>query len=263
MKLTLSGRIVETAQGSAISVTDFIRMARQTGYDAIDLRYSQFGPDAPEALLKQIEQALDETGIEVALMNAGGITNEESLQALLKIAAAARRLRCDAIRISGPVEMCRKAADAVAPKGIRLCSQIHTGGEYETVALTKETLAKVGRGNFGIIVEPANLMLASQPYDRAALSPIDGSVFGVNIQSLILVGPNDQGNALSLKDGTKVYYKRVPLGQNKQFNLDSFFAGLKGIGFGGFVNVLEPLDPAVESSIVARRTAETLRPKLG
>jgi len=262
MKLTLSGRIVETSGGSAVSVPEFVHLAKQAGCDAVDLRYSQIGPDACEAVLEQVEQALNDTGIEVALMNAGGITDEGSLQGLLKIADTAGKLKCNTIRVSGPNEMCAKAADAVAPMGVRLCSQIHTGGDYETVTRTQGTLASIGRENFGVIAEPANLMLASQPYDQAALAPIADSVFGVNIQSLIIIGPDEGGNALKLSDGTEVHYQRVPLGENSQFDIDAFFGGLKALGFTGFVNILEPFEPEVESSAVAQRAAETLRPKI-
>lgn len=262
MKLTLSGRIVETSGGSAVSVPEFIHLAKRAGCDAVDIRYSQVGPDVCVAVLEQVEQALNDTGLEVALMNAGGIADEESLQGLLKLADTAGKLKCNTIRISGPNEMCAKAADAVAPLGIRLCSQIHTGGDYETVARTQETLARIGKENFGVIAEPANLMLAGQPYDQAALAPIADSIFGVNIQSLIIVGPGEGGNSLKLSDGTEVHYQRVPLGENGQFDIDAFFGGLKALGSAGFVNILEPFDPEVESSVVALRTAETLRPKI-
>ena len=263
MKLTLSGRIVESSEGSAMTVPDFIRMAKETGYDGVDLRYSQIGPDAGEDLLSEVEAALADCGIEAALLNAGGLKDEESLQGLLKIADAAERLGCSTIRASGSDEMCQRAADLMAPRGIRLCSQIHTGGDYETIALTKDTLARIGRSNFGVIAEPANLLLAGQPRDEASLAEIADSIFGVNMQSIILVDPSDDANSLSLRDGTTVYYTRVPLSENTQLDLAGFLAGLKAAGFDGFINVLEPRDPEVESAVVARRTAETIRPMLG
>jgi sugar phosphate isomerase/epimerase len=262
MQLTLSGRIVETATGSAVSIAEFIKMAADNGYEAIDLRYSQLEPNHTESQLAEVESALEGSGIKVALMNAGGIADDDSLAALSRVADAAERLNCDIIRISGPIEMMRKSADLVAPRGIRVCSQIHTGGEYETIDSTKETLDAVGRENFGVIAEPANLLLAGQPYIGDAFAEIIDSVFGVNIQSIVLVSP-EEGGALKLRDGTEVHYARVPLGENSQMDTQSFFNGLKALNFGGFVNVLEPFDANEDSTQVAGHSAEVLRRHIG
>ncbi|MDA0836305.1 MAG: TIM barrel protein [Planctomycetota bacterium] len=262
MQLTLSGRIVETASGSAVSIAEFVQMAADNGYESIDLRYSQLGPDHTEAQLAEVESALAGSGIKVALMNAGGIANDDSLAALSRVADAAERLNCEIIRISGPIEMMRKSADLVAPRGMRLCSQIHTGGEYETIASTKETLDAVGRENFGVIAEPANLLLAKQPYTGDSFAEIIDSVFGVNIQSIVLVSP-EEGGALKLRDGTEVHYSRVPLGENSQLDTQGFFDGLKGLGFKGFVNVLEPFHANEDSAQVAGHSAAVLRRHIG
>jgi sugar phosphate isomerase/epimerase len=186
------------------------------------------------------------------------MADEDSLAALAKVADAAGRLSCDIIRISGSIEMMQKAADLVAGRGMRVCSQIHTGGEYETIASTKETLQAIGRDNFGVIAEPANLLLAGQPSTGDAFTEIIDSVFGVNIQSIILVGA-DKGSALKLRDGTEVHFARVPLGENTQMDTQGFFAGLKELNFSGFVNVLEPFDPDENAAQVAGHAAEVLR----
>jgi len=257
MQLTLSGRIVETATGSAVPIAEFVKMAADNGYEAIDLRYSQLEPNHTEAQLAETEEALSGTGIKVALMNAGGITDDDSLASLSRVADAAERLNCGIIRISGPIEMMRKSADLVAFRGMRVCSQIHTGGEYETIASTKETLDAVGRESFGVIAEPANLLLAGQPYTGDAFAEIIDSVFGVNIQSIVLVSPGE-GGVLTLRDGTEVHYARVPLGENSQMDTQGFFEGLKELGFSGFINVLEPFDAEEDSAQVAGHSAEVL-----
>ena len=256
MKLSLSGRIIETAQGSALPIREFIQMASSTGYDCVDIRYSQINTDYSDDLIGETESALADSGIAAVMMNAGSISSDVSLEGLIRIAEAAKRLGCDLIRISGSPEMIQKAADEVAP--LRLCSQIHTGGEYETIASTKETLAEIGRDNFGVLVEPANLLMAGESYGEEALAQIGDSVFGVNLQSIKVVG-SEEGSKLNLRDGTEVSYTRVPLGENAQMDTAGFISALKAVGFDAFINVLEPHEAGVNSATVAQSTAETLR----
>ena len=58
MKLSLSGRLVESAEGPIVPVREFLELAARCGYDAVDLRASQLGPETPEAELGEIRAAL-------------------------------------------------------------------------------------------------------------------------------------------------------------------------------------------------------------
>lgn len=240
-----------------MSPPDFIRLAHETGYPSVDLRYPQIGPDTPEQDLASAVAALETYGVQAALMNSGGLRDDKSLESLMNMARKALRFRCNTIRISGGLEMCRKAADLVQPLGLRLCTQIHTGGEYESIASALETLERVGRSNYGVIVEPANLMMARQCYDRETLSQLGPWLFGVNIQSIVLVSPG-QGQSLTLRDGTVVHYDRVPLEENRQIDLRGFFQALRDVSFDGFINVLEPVQAGIDVRGLARHCAEVL-----
>lgn len=241
-----------------MGLRDFFFLARETGYSGVDLRYSQLGSPPPGEKLAETEKAASESGVSIRLLNAAGLRDAASLEALMALAGAAQRLRCSTLRVSGPVELCREAADLVQPLGIRLCTQIHTGGDYETAALARGVLDRVGRTNYGVLVEPANLMMARAPYDRAAMTVLGRAIFGVNLQSIIIV-PRGQGSSLTLRDGDTVHYDRVPLGENRQLLLRPFIEALRDASFDGFINVLEPVPAKGHPAELARHTARALR----
>ncbi|MEZ4729587.1 MAG: hypothetical protein R3E79_20855 [Caldilineaceae bacterium] len=63
------------------------------------------------------------------------------------------------------------AADEARERNIRLAHQSHTQSIFETVAGSLDILQRVGRPNFGIIYEPANLALCGEAYGPATLRP--------------------------------------------------------------------------------------------
>ena len=147
MQLTLSGRIVEQSGGTSMPVPDFVRMAANCGYDSVDLRATQVEPGTSEEDLSSLERALAETGLSVAMLNLRSLPQTGQGEGLEEMFDLAERLSCRTIRAAGSVEACRNSAGAARERGLRLCSQIHTGGEDETIPLALETLAQIGCEN--------------------------------------------------------------------------------------------------------------------
>ena len=94
--------------------------------------------------------------------------------------------------------------------------------------------------------------------DEATLRPIADFIFGVNFQSLVVVG-SDQGSAVKLRDRTQVNYGRVPIRENDQIDMARFLGSLQAVGLDGLINVLEPLITDVGAEIIAREIGDGLR----
>jgi sugar phosphate isomerase/epimerase len=99
-------------------------------------------------------------------------------------------------------------------------------------------------------------MFAGERWSARLFAPLAGRIVGCNLQSLE-VGRGDA--KLRLLDGTERAYQRVPAEQNTQADFPGFFAALRTVGYDGFVNVIEPADPARSVEDVASSTAECLR----
>ncbi|MCK5804621.1 MAG: TIM barrel protein [Lentisphaeria bacterium] len=260
MKLSLSGRLVENGGASDLSLRAFLELAVRNGYDAVDLRASQVKPDTLQATIDALANDLAELGLEVfELQYAGGFEGDDAA-VFAAFAERAASLGAVGIRVNGDVPALGKAARLAAPAGVNVLYQMHTGGAFETIASAAQTIEEIGEPNFGVLPEPANLMMASETFSTDMFAPLADHVFGVHVQTL-LVG--DQGeNTLKLADGTPVSYSRVPFADNTQTPWQTFFDALRAIGFDGHVNELEPhQDPAILEQTAAEAAA-FLRPLL-
>jgi len=240
MKFSLSGRCVLSSEGLLKPNAEFLQFAADLGFDGVDLRREQCNPDMPPAEIAEIKSRCSDLGLEVAALNAKGIS-AEAKDDFTKLLDIAQDLGCGRIRASGDVPTVQAAAELAKPDGIRLGVQMHTNGDYETVALAKETLAEIGRANFGVVIEPANLYMAGDEFSAANFSQIADHIFWCHIQSLIIAPPDQAPSKLKLRDGREVGYQRVPIRENTGCDLPAFFSALKATGFNDYVNCLEPV----------------------
>ena len=79
----------------------------------------------------------------------------------------------------------KRASDEARERGIRLAHQSHTRSLFETVDGSIDILKRVGRQNFGIIYEPANLDLCGQDYGPETLKRFSPYLFNVYLQNHI------------------------------------------------------------------------------
>jgi len=259
MKLSLSGRLVESGGKALLPADRFIRLAKAAGYDAVDLRATQLSPQTSEADLDTFRTALDETGLAVFEgQHRGGL---EDGAAFVQLAELVARLGGQAVRVGGDLPALKRAAQLAAPAGVRVVYQMHTGGPFETVASAAAAVAEIDEPNFGVMPEPSNLLLAGQPFAEEMFEPLAGRILGVHVQT-IEVHPEAEGS-LKLADGTEVCYRRVPYAENRQVDFATFFAALRRVGFDGYVNELEPCPGPDTLEETVTQAARFLRPLLG
>ena len=260
MKLSLSGRLVEAGGGTIVSVREFLDLAGRCGYDAVDLRATQLAPETGEAELGALRAGLAQNNLAVFEGAYRGKLDDDGEKAFSEFAGLIAELEAEGVRFGGDLAALKRAAQLAARHGVRILYQMHTGGPFETIAAAANAIAKIGEPNFGVMPEPANLLMAGETFTEDMFEPLRGRIFGVHVQTLE-IGP-DKERALKLADGTEMRYERVPYEENRQIDFATFFAALKRAGFDGCVNELEPCPGREELEETVRRAAAFLRPFL-
>jgi sugar phosphate isomerase/epimerase len=167
----------------------------------------------------------------------------------------ARMLGASSIRISIQTEedipWVQQAADQAIEQDIRLVHQTHTNSLFESIDGCLEMVARVDRSNFGVIVEPANLLLCGEDYGPESLQRLAPYIFNVYVQNLRL----DSAGAHSIRTRRGIVrYERLQIEEEGGVDFARFFQGLKSIGYEGFVSSHQP---AVEGKSV-RQLAQSV-----
>jgi sugar phosphate isomerase/epimerase len=251
MNLALSGRILESMDPRP-GVAEFATLAREAGYDSVGLRPWQLPAETAAAELAGIKASLDNAGLQVCSIT----TTVPAVEATVPLA---RELGVHVLQVSGSIEELAEAA-AHLDDDMRLGPQMHTGGEFESVALAAKTLDRIADPRVGVILEPANHMFARETWSDSLFEPIANRIIGCNLQS-VEVGVGEQ--SLKLRDESTRTYRRVLAPENTQADFPGFFAALRAVGYQGYVDVIEPAAKDRSAQDLARATAAFLRPLCG
>jgi len=261
MYLSVSVRIVEAACKTRLNVPleDFIRIVQRGGGNAICMRASGAGvTDTPERL-DSVAQTIAAAGLPVTMVTADydvPLNNENGPDSLRDISASldvATAFDCDLIRIcmksNEDIEYARQAADLAAQRGIRLAHQCHTTSVFEEVDQILWVLKEINRKNFGIIYEPANLMLNGQSYGVDTLEQLAPHIMNVYVQNHRLdpEGPEE----LDTFCRGPVRFHHLYLWEEGGVAFKKVFAGLKHIGYDGSFTIhqaqgIESLEEATQ-----------------
>jgi sugar phosphate isomerase/epimerase len=151
----------------------------------------------------------------------------------------------------------QRASDEARERGIRLAHQCHTASLFETVDGSLEVLRAVGRPNFGLIYEPANLELCGQPYGPEVIARFAPYLFNAYLQNQLLT-PDGRAGLETWPRGP-VRYDPIPLHAPRGIDFPAVFAGLTHIGYHGYVTVHQALAEIMAPPEAARVSAEYLR----
>jgi sugar phosphate isomerase/epimerase len=246
MEMSLSVRIAEapTKDRMTMPFEDFARLAHECGYGAICMRASAAGVQTPPDQLRAIRQLLDELGLRVSmattdydvpLNNPQGPDNLRSIGPHLDVAEI---LGADLIRVcmksQEDIAAAQRSADQAAERGIRLAHQCHTDSLFETVEQCLDVFNRIDRENFGLIYEPANLMLCGQSYGRDTLRRLAPHVMNVYLQNH-RQGPDGQSRLFTRTRGDVVFHD-IPLWEDG-IDWEEVFQALNEIHYDGSVTV--------------------------
>jgi sugar phosphate isomerase/epimerase len=176
-----------------VAFSELVQLAAELGYRGICMRASAAGIGTPRETLVRMRAEIERAGLSVSMVTADcdvPLNNDNGPNSLRKITASldvAEALGANLIRVclkqEADIEFARRAADEAAERGIRLAHQCHTTTLFETVDRSLEVLGRIGRANFGLIYEPANLMLCGQDYGLETLRRFRPHLMNVYVQN--------------------------------------------------------------------------------
>jgi len=259
MKLGLSARIIEEGAGKyQMTFEEFLKFAAEIGYQGVEIRPGQFPITTSDDQVSQMKTALDEHRLRCAFIIAGAIKDEESLDDFGRFLDFAMALDSAVVRTGAEtIELAQKAADRAAARGVRLVSQIHTGGDFETVDMALATLAQIDRRNYGVAFEPGNLVLAQDDYGPDAIARLGEKIFSVSMQNIKPVAETEGKGVIKYQDKG---YRRCLINDPEGVDFAQVFQGLKQIGFDGFATLIEPVSEIMDNQELARFSYAKIRP---
>ncbi len=271
LKLSLSVRIVEAACKTKLHIplAELAAIAADTGYDAVCMRASAGGVQTSRGELEQMRGEIENRGLYVAMVtadfdvplnNANGPNSLRNIGPSLDVAEA---LGCDLVRVclksDDDLSHAREAAKRAADRGIRLAHQCHTTSVFETVDRILANLEVIDQPNFGLIYEPANLMLCGEPYGMGTLRQLAPHMMNVYIQNHRL----DEAGPVSLPTYCRgeVHFHHLPIWETGGVDTAAVFAGLDEIGWDGHFTIhqAEGIETADDARAYAGRCAAFVR----
>ncbi len=269
MKLSLSVRIAEAACKTRLNVPfrDLVQLAAELGYGAVCMRASVGGIGTPRGELERMRGEVERAGLCVSMITADSdvpLNNEhgpDSLQNIGPSLDVAEALGGDLIRVclktEADIEHARRAADQAAARGIRLAHQCHTTTLFETVDRSLEVLERIGRPNFGLIYEPANLMICGEPYGLETLRRFRPHLMNVYVQNHRLA-PAGPAELETWCLGVRRFW-HIPIWESGGVDFPKMVSALREIGYEGFVTVHQAYAELMGPREAAVQTAEYFR----
>lgn len=244
-----------------------VALAVECDYRAICMRASVAGVQSPPERVADVCRQLAEAGLPVSMVTGDFAIPENkeagpsALRNITPYLDLADALSTDLLRVSMKTEEDvphgQRSADEAAERGMRLAHQSHWASPFETIDGSVETLRRIGRPNFGIIYEPANLEACGEPYGLQALEAFKPYLFNVYIQNQ-LAHPKGETELRTWTRGP-FRFDHIPLDDPRGIDWREVIDALLAVGYDGHVTIHQALAEIMEPSEAARRSAEYLR----
>ena len=271
MKLSLSVRIVEAACKKRLKVSfeELVSIAAETKYDALCMRASAGGVQTPFDELRRMRETIENNNLHVSMVTAdskvplNGDDGPDSLRDIGPSLDVAEALGCKLIRVclkkDEDIPHAREAAKQAADRGMCLAHQCHTTSIFERVEQIIANLEAIGQPNFGLIYEPANLMLCGESYGTDTLCQLAPHMMNVYIQNHQL----DQEGPVSLPTFCRgeVRFHHLPIWESGGIDTSKVFSGLHEIEWEGYFTIhqAEGIETIDEARSYALRCAKFVR----
>lgn len=240
-------------------LAEVLRVARRTGWDAIELRRIDFaratekGQPAAEVLdlVRKSLLAVACVGVEFGWMFAEGAERKRLLQAFAESCRWAAELQCNMVMspvdpgrgdVHRAVASIREVGDIAAEDGVRLALEFNSQAEqFNTLDRVREVLTRAGHSHCGLLVDSYHLQ-RSGGHPRALQDLASGEIVYVQYSDV----PGD-----GLKPG--MITDRLPPGKGT-VPFAEFFQALEEKGYRGHLSyeAPNPLSWARDPEEVAR-----------
>ena len=269
MKLAMSVRVAESFSNkkeSSMTIDELIDTAKSNGYRALCMRASTAGTHSPAETVSEYAAKIRAAGLAVSMVTgdfAIPMNNDDGPQCLRNITPyldLAAAFGADLIRVcmkkEEDIAWAQRSCDEAQERSIRLAHQAHDAGIFETVDGSVDVLKKIDRENFGIIYEPANWMIADEPYGRAAIEQVRPWIFNVYVQNHRL-NPAGETAVNTWKRGP-VRVDHIGLWEDGGVEFERVFAALRAIGYEGYVTVHQAFEGVMTVDEAVRKSAAYL-----
>ena len=274
VKLSMSARVAESFSNkteSSMTIDELIDVAKRNGYEALCMRASTAGVHSPKETVEEYAAKIRDAGLAVSMVTGDFAIprNDDegpgSLRNITPYLDLADAFGADLLRVcmkkEEDIEWAQRAADEAKERGMRLAHQSHDASLFETVDGSVDVLQRLGRQNFGLIYEPANWMIAEEPYGRDVIERVRPWIFNVYVQNHRL-NPEGETAVTTWKRGP-VNVDHIGIWEQGGVDFEEVFAGLKTIGYAGYVTVHQAFEGVMTVDEAVRRSAEYLRGALG
>ena len=252
MKLSLSTRIAESSSRkdrADMAIEALAPAAKAAGFAGLSMRASQLSVEAPAERVAEVARLIDAEGLAVSMVmgNVALAANTPDAPDVLRHIGPhldlAERLGCGLVRVmlqnSDDIAAAQRAADEAAERGISLAQQTHWGSVCETVDEALDVVARVGRRNFGITFEPANLLACGERDVKAAVQRLAPYIVNFYYQNVRLDPAGSHRFPTRARGVVLIRY--VPLDAPSEIPAGPLIEYLRQSGYDGWVTVHQPL----------------------
>jgi len=252
MKLSLSVRIAESASRkdkAAIPIELLAPAAAAVGFEGLSMRASVVSITSPPERVRAVRALLDAQGLAVSLVTGDipiaantpdAVDHLRNITPYLDLAAA---LGCPLIRVmmhsDDDIPHAQRSADEAAERGIGLAHQTHNATTFETVDDALDVVRRVGRPNFGITYEPANLLACGAEYGPDQIARVAPHLFNVYFSNIRL--SSEGAHTFRTRRRGPVALDYVSLRDRDAIDPVPLIAALKKEGYAGWFTVHQPL----------------------
>ena len=229
-----------------MSLADLADLAAANRYHALCMRASQLGTQTPLDTVRQKAGTLDAQALKVSMVTGDfpipENTDDEGPLALRNITPyldLAEALGADLLRIAmkteEDIEWAQRATDEAAERHMRLAHQCHNASLFEQVDRSLEVIGQVGRKNFGIIYEPANLELCGEDYGPETIKRLAPHTFNVYLQNQEL--KEDGDSEINTWCRGSIRFDQIPIWDGGGIDFPAIMRTLEEIGYDGYVTI--------------------------
>ena len=271
MQLALSVRIAEAPKRKDIAAVPFDELAawaKAVGFDGLSLRASVVSVQSSAEQVRQVRRHLDTLGLQASMVTgdlALAVNNAAATAAVRNITPyldLAEALGASLLRVmlhgEADIAPAQIAADEAAERAISLSHQTHWGSLFETVGDALEVLRRIGRENFGVTYEAANLMACGSIFGADAIDRLGPYLMNVYFQNIRLDARSP--TTFETRRKGRVPVRFIPLDDPSGIDPRPLIERLQHIAYDGWFTVHQPLlaGQTVEGAI--REAAEFFRP---
>ncbi|MBE2204596.1 MAG: sugar phosphate isomerase/epimerase [Chthoniobacterales bacterium] len=247
MKLSLSGRLWQTSDGYSITLREHIALARQFGYEGLEVRHPML-PGGDE--IGAIKSLLCEARlVPVFCFCAGLPRTEASWSDALRVAETMQALGGEAVRVavtqSDELEVVRDLAVRLDPLGLAVLVHNHLDTLCDTTEKSLAVLEKIGHPRVRLLLDCAHLLMAEETNLPRALERLLPWVDVVNVQNVCRA---EGGNIR----GTHDCWRHVPPHHPGGIAFSEILRHLQYLGFDGWLNVMTAVSPDEDAAAFAK-----------